>query len=575
MTCSARLLSLCAGLLALAFTFAPRPAAADAPVPLTSPGDTSQASPAGVPSPPNSTVPDTLYWAAGHPFTFLVMDEANYPMCYVWAVVDFSARPDFRPCSTAPCEGCVWDSTTHTLGTWTDLLGQATIPLHTDYGGSTFTAPVRVNGEQLKLVTCKGGSNNYVFTLCVNTHGPTGHAFVRLTDGSEVLYFGFHPRYWFIHALDILKGYFLLAAVRDDAGYYAERTSQIQYVITEPKYNLVKQRISETAWAAGSGDIRYQLYSSSSRHGVSYLNCVTFCCMLADQIALGVPPDNYYGRLPSALGVADPVGLDAYICSLLAAGQTTWDGGTLAKGPGCGHLLETASGGPPAAPPRPSGEEVCYGDSLDSVSVLLDCGVQTPAVLAQWFDPPLALDLGTLPEKVVAPGQPVTYDNPASGTGADVVYWNFGDAYDGVMGSPLDSTADGRVTHSFAEDGTYEGTLLVIDDTVLHHYSFTTRVYDGAGIGSPGVGFALYGARPNPAVGSGLTVRFALPGAGDATLELVDVAGRRVVRREVGSLGAGRHEVVLGEAGGVAPGVYLVRLVRGADVRGGRVVVLR
>jgi hypothetical protein len=81
---------------------------------------------------------------------------------------------------------------------------------------------------------------------------------------------------------------------------------------------------------------------------------------------------------------------------------------------------------------------------------------------------------------------------------------------------------------------------------------------------APAAPFALEGARPNPATGSRLMVHFALPDAEPASLELLDVTGRRVRERAVGSLGAGRHAVDLAEGGRLAPGLYFVRLTRGA-----------
>jgi hypothetical protein len=57
-------------------------------------------------------------------------------------------------------------------------------------------------------------------------------------------------------------------------------------------------------------------------------------------------------------------------------------------------------------------------------------------------------------------------------------------------------------------------------------------------------------------------VSFALPGPGPATLELLDITGRRLASREVGGLGPGRHLANLGGTTGLTPGVYLVRLTR-------------
>jgi len=88
-------------------------------------------------------------------------------------------------------------------------------------------------------------------------------------------------------------------------------------------------------------------------------------------------------------------------------------------------------------------------------------------------------------------------------------------------------------------------------------------------------GVALASVRPNPSHGSAPTVRFTLPSAAAASLELLDVSGRRIVAREVGSLGAGRHALALDEAQNLAPGFYLVRLTQGANSRTTRMAVTR
>ena len=95
----------------------------------------------------------------------------------------------------------------------------------------------------------------------------------------------------------------------------------------------------------------------------------------------------------------------------------------------------------------------------------------------------------------------------------------------------------------------------------------------GVGGGEP-VAFALDGIHPNPASGTGLHVAFALPTGSAARLELLDVTGRRVLAREVGTLGEGRHRVNLAEGRRVAPGLYWVRLTQGANRGGTRVAVI-
>jgi len=95
----------------------------------------------------------------------------------------------------------------------------------------------------------------------------------------------------------------------------------------------------------------------------------------------------------------------------------------------------------------------------------------------------------------------------------------------------------------------------------------------GVGEGGP-VAFALHGARPNPARGNGLHIAFALSSGAAARIELLDVSGRQVRSRDVGSMGTGRHTVNLSEGRAVAPGVYWVRLSQGANRKTMRVAVI-
>jgi hypothetical protein len=86
---------------------------------------------------------------------------------------------------------------------------------------------------------------------------------------------------------------------------------------------------------------------------------------------------------------------------------------------------------------------------------------------------------------------------------------------------------------------------------------------------------ALECTRPNPAVGREAMVSFSLPGAAPTHLELLDVSGRLVSRREVGSLGPGSHALRLTEGTPLAPGIYLLRLSTGRQVLTKRVAVIR
>jgi hypothetical protein len=89
------------------------------------------------------------------------------------------------------------------------------------------------------------------------------------------------------------------------------------------------------------------------------------------------------------------------------------------------------------------------------------------------------------------------------------------------------------------------------------------------------VAFALEGVLPNPTDGRGLFVAFALPTGATARLELLDIGGRRLLSREVGSLGAGRHTVNLAQGRRIAPGLYWVRLAQGPNRGTTRVAVMK
>jgi hypothetical protein len=88
------------------------------------------------------------------------------------------------------------------------------------------------------------------------------------------------------------------------------------------------------------------------------------------------------------------------------------------------------------------------------------------------------------------------------------------------------------------------------------------------------VALAIEGLRPNPAVGD-LNVAFSLPSAEPATLEVLDVGGRMMRRREVGSLGFGRHVVRMDDGASLHPGAYLLRLTSGERRILAKGVVLR
>ena len=87
--------------------------------------------------------------------------------------------------------------------------------------------------------------------------------------------------------------------------------------------------------------------------------------------------------------------------------------------------------------------------------------------------------------------------------------------------------------------------------------------------------FALAGARPNPARLGALAVELSLAEQASGTLELLDLAGRRVAWRELDSLAPGRHTIPFLETASLAPGVHWLRLRQGLHERTARVVLTR
>ena len=81
------------------------------------------------------------------------------------------------------------------------------------------------------------------------------------------------------------------------------------------------------------------------------------------------------------------------------------------------------------------------------------------------------------------------------------------------------------------------------------------------------------GVSPDPLVPYGPLI-VTLASAEPASLEILDLAGRRVLARDVGALGPGQHVVHLGDGARIPPGIYMMRLVQGREIRHARAVVL-
>jgi hypothetical protein len=147
-----------------------------------------------------------------------------------------------------------------------------------------------------------------------------------------------------------------------------------------------------------------------------------------------------------------------------------------------------------------------------------------------------------------------------------------------------DSLTDFTAIGEPASDGI--GNLSFADVTVSpgRHYAYrlawledaTPRTTSEVWVAVPAtaLAFALHGAWPNPAsLRDGVFISLALPDTRPATLELLDVAGRQLARRQVE--GAGEHLRVDLSAGlALEPGIYLVRLTHGGGSLVRRVTIV-
>src|SRR5438093_1584654 len=74
---------------------------------------------------------------------------------------------------------------------------------------------------------------------------------------------------------------------------------------------------------------------------------------------------------------------------------------------------------------------------------------------------------------------------------------------------------------------------------------------------------AFLGSWPQPARGK-LKVSFSLASGEPARLELLDIAGRCVLARQLAGLEPGDHTFGFDEAGRLPPGIYMIRIAQGA-----------
>jgi hypothetical protein len=173
--------------------------------------------------------------------------------------------------------------------------------------------------------------------------------------------------------------------------------------------------------------------------------------------------------------------------------------------------------------------------------------------------------------------QAATITGTGSGsTGAASLQWHVSQST-GVHAAVFRSSVGEPWTSVATVQTNTNGVASYVDQSVAvgAHYSYELAVASEQGetvggqvsvtiasptaVNSPGTAFALESVRPNPLVDR-FVVSFTLPDASPSRIEVLDVAGRMVVSREVGALGTGPHELDLGTARSFTPGMYFVRL---------------
>lgn len=149
----------------------------------------------------------------------------------------------------------------------------------------------------------------------------------------------------------------------------------------------------------------------------------------------------------------------------------------------------------------------------------------------------------------------------------------------------LERSGSDRVWSTLAtltRDGRGEVAYEDLDVRAGGRYGYRLRILTTQGVGLAGetwvdipseARLSLGGAVPNPAIDR-LVVSFALASAESATLYLLDIAGRRVIHRDVSAFGPGLHRVDLGSTYGLEAGIYLLRLSQGSGSQVRRISLL-
>jgi hypothetical protein len=163
-----------------------------------------------------------------------------------------------------------------------------------------------------------------------------------------------------------------------------------------------------------------------------------------------------------------------------------------------------------------------------------------------------------------------------------------GFSFQARAGEPFTVTMTAEARHEAGSNGAPPSSVL---SYATAHMSFTASdprvtlrscksgavVLQGS-VGAPPAGvlarLSVRRVMPNPARGDS-RIAFAVPRTGAVMLDVLDVAGRRVLQRDFGVLAPGEHTRPLASRGELAPGFYMVRVRQGGERATSRVIVTK
>jgi hypothetical protein len=228
---------------------------------------------------------------------------------------------------------------------------------------------------------------------------------------------------------------------------------------------------------------------------------------------------------------------------------------------------------------RDPGEPEWTVSNLDNLG--LHAGLEAQTATWNGFGWVLGTNLGVF--RSTAGQEPWTRFDPGVGTLRLITFATLGRhlfaAIDTPISAVMEESSDDGATWGNAETlpGVFVARLAVSGGFLYaaRGYGLWRHAIDTASVppagGASGVRFALAGPQP---FADQARLRFELPAAGDASIEVFDAQGRLAIDRVGGWWSAGPHEVTL-DAQGMSAGVYTARLTAGSTHEVVRLVHLR